>query len=161
MIAANMDPSAAAELIWPGRPARVTPLSGGITNHNFRVDVDGRSVTVEMADGTKERIPTRTTLWAAGILASSFVGAVAKATGAATDRNGRILVEPDLSLPGHPEIFAVGDAAVHRRGPSFPLDLRADAAQQRRHPVDSFRDRLQPRPDQPIDCKSRFGDRRR
>src|SRR5256885_3514366 len=48
MIAANMDPSAAAERIWPGRPARVAPLSGGITNHNFRVDVDGRSYVLRM-----------------------------------------------------------------------------------------------------------------
>ena len=76
------------------------------------VGVDGRSVTVEMAGGRSERIPTRTTLWAAGILASSFVGTVAKATGASTDRNGRILVARDLTVPGHPEIFAVGDAAV-------------------------------------------------
>ena len=76
------------------------------------VDVDGRSVAVEMTGGRSERIPTRTTLWAAGILASSFVGTVAKATGASTDRNGRILVHRDLTVPGHPEIFAVGDAAV-------------------------------------------------
>ncbi len=76
------------------------------------VDIDDHSVTVEHADGTRELIPARTVLWAAGILASSFVAAVAKAAGAPTDRNGRIEVGPDLTVPGHPEIFAVGDAAV-------------------------------------------------
>jgi NADH dehydrogenase len=76
------------------------------------VGLDGRSVSVEMAGGVAEEIPARTVLWAAGILVSSFVGAVAKATNAPTDRNGRILVGEDLTIPGHPEIFAVGDAAV-------------------------------------------------
>jgi NADH dehydrogenase len=76
------------------------------------VDIDDHSVTVERADGTRELIPARTVLWAAGILASSFVTAVARATSAPTDRSGRIKVQSDLTVPGHPEIFAVGDAAV-------------------------------------------------
>ena len=76
------------------------------------VAVDEHGVAVETADGATERIPARTTLWAAGILATSFVTAVARATKAPTDRSGRIRVEPDLTVPGHPEIFAVGDAAV-------------------------------------------------
>ena len=76
------------------------------------VDIDDHSVTVERADGTRELIPARTVLWAAGILASSFVTAVARATSAPTDRSGRIEVQSDLTVPGHPEIFAVGDAAV-------------------------------------------------
>ena len=43
-----MDPSGAVERLWPGRPARVTALSGGITNHNFRVDVEGESFVLRM-----------------------------------------------------------------------------------------------------------------
>ena len=43
-----MDAQAAVERLWPGRPATVTPLSGGITNHNFRIDVDGRSYVLRM-----------------------------------------------------------------------------------------------------------------
>ncbi|HZQ49266.1 MAG TPA: choline/ethanolamine kinase family protein [Candidatus Dormibacteraeota bacterium] len=43
-----MDPRAAAERLWPGRPLAVMPLSGGITNHNFRVDVDGRCYVLRM-----------------------------------------------------------------------------------------------------------------
>ena len=76
------------------------------------VGLDDHSVSVEMADGATEEIPARTVLWAAGILVAPFVEAVAKATDAPTDRNGRIVVGPGLTLPGHPEIFAVGDAAV-------------------------------------------------
>jgi NADH:ubiquinone reductase (H+-translocating) len=85
------------------------------------VAVDDHSVTVETGEGATERIPARTTLWAAGILVTSFVGAVARATGAPTDRNGRIQVEADLTVPGHPEIFAVGDAAVQPWKPNRPV----------------------------------------
>src|SRR4029453_13327438 len=59
----------------------------------------------------EERIAARTILWAAGVQASPLAAMLAHATGAATDRNGRLMVQPDLSLPGHPEIFAIGDMA--------------------------------------------------
>jgi NADH:quinone reductase (non-electrogenic) len=86
---------------------------GAIVRTGTRVvGVDDRSVTVEMDGGRSERIPARTILWAAGILVTPFVAAVAAATGAPSDRNGRIQVGPDLTIPGHPEIFAIGDAAV-------------------------------------------------
>jgi NADH dehydrogenase len=51
-------------------------------------------------------------LWAAGVQASPLAKALADATGAEVDRAGRIAVLPDLTIPGHPEVFAVGDAAV-------------------------------------------------
>jgi NADH dehydrogenase len=63
-------------------------------------------------EAAEETIPTRTVLWGAGVVASSFAKKVAAATGAETDRVGRVLVGPDLTIPGHPEIFVVGDAAV-------------------------------------------------
>jgi NADH dehydrogenase len=75
------------------------------------VDIDDASVRVAIGE-REERWPARTVLWAAGVQVSSFVAAVAKATGAEQDRAGRILVGPDLTIPGHPEIFVVGDAAV-------------------------------------------------
>ena len=59
----------------------------------------------------REVLPARTVLWAAGVQASSFARVVAAATGAEIDRSGRIVVGPDLSIPGHPEIFVVGDVA--------------------------------------------------
>jgi NADH dehydrogenase len=85
------------------------------------IDVDAHTVTV-LHDGAEETIPARTTLWAAGVQASTFVRRVAEAAGAETDRAGRILVGPDLTVPGHPEILALGDAAVQpwKKGKSVP-----------------------------------------
>jgi len=76
------------------------------------VHVDDRAVHVQGTDGTAHTIPTRTVLWAAGVLASSFVRNVAAATDADTDGAGRIRVTGELTIPGRPEIFVVGDAAV-------------------------------------------------
>jgi NADH:ubiquinone reductase (H+-translocating) len=76
------------------------------------VDLDEDGVKVTGPDGTAEAIPARTVFWAAGVLTARFARAVAEATGAPTDRSGRVLVGPDLTIPGHPEIFVVGDAAV-------------------------------------------------
>ena len=67
-------------------------------------------VDLEGPDG-KDRITAGTTIWAAGVQASPLAGLLAEATGSETDRSGRIAVLPDLSLPGHPEVFAVGDMA--------------------------------------------------
>jgi NADH dehydrogenase len=75
------------------------------------VHVDGSSVGL-VVGAREERLPTRTVLWAAGAQVSSFTRAVATATGAETGGAGRIVVGPDLTIPGHPEIFAVGGAAV-------------------------------------------------
>ena len=74
------------------------------------VGIDERSVHLEV-DGKPERLPARTVLWAAGVQASTFARVVAAATGAETDRAGRVVVGPDLTIPGHPEIFVVGDVA--------------------------------------------------
>ena len=64
-----------------------------------------------------ERIPTRTVVWAAGVSAVPLGAGL----GVPVDRIGRVLVEPDLSLPGHPEVFAVGDLAAFTHGPGGPL----------------------------------------
>ena len=61
------------------------------------------------AAGNASRLDTYTTVWAAGVEASPLAAELAKATGAELDRAGRIEVQPDLSLPGHPEVFVVGD----------------------------------------------------
>ncbi len=70
--------------------------------------MDQSSVTVKGPDGDT-RIPARTKIWAAGVQASPLATMLAKATGADTDRAGRVAVRPDCSLPGHPEVFAIGD----------------------------------------------------
>lgn len=81
------------------------------------VGIDEHGVDVETADG-RERIGAKTVLWAAGVQASSFARKVAEATGAETDKAGRVKVEPGLTIPGHPEIFVVGDAAIQPGGPN-------------------------------------------
>jgi NADH:ubiquinone reductase (H+-translocating) len=71
--------------------------------------VDARGVDYTDADGNTSRLDAYTTVWAAGVQATPLAKALAEASGAETDRAGRICVQPDLSLPGHPEVFAVGD----------------------------------------------------
>jgi NADH dehydrogenase len=73
------------------------------------VGVDEHGVDVKGADGTVTRYPARTKIWAAGVAASPLARLLADASGAECDRAGRIQVEPDCSIPGHPEVFAVGD----------------------------------------------------
>jgi NADH dehydrogenase len=75
------------------------------------VGVDPFGVDTEDGDGGKGRFECGTVIWAAGVQASPLARLLAEATGAETDRSGRIAVLPDLSLPGHPEVFAVGDMA--------------------------------------------------
>ena len=70
--------------------------------------IDEGGITVRKDDG-EERIEARTKVWAAGVQASPLAQILASATGAETDRAGRIMVEPDCTLPGHPEVFAIGD----------------------------------------------------
>jgi NADH dehydrogenase len=61
--------------------------------------------------GAEERLPTQTITWAAGVSASPLASALAAAAGASVDRGGRVVINQDLTLPGHPEIFALGDMA--------------------------------------------------
>jgi NADH dehydrogenase len=70
--------------------------------------MDSGSITVTGPDGER-RIPARTKIWAAGVRASPLAAMLAVATGADTDRAGRVAVRPDCTLPGHPEVFAIGD----------------------------------------------------
>ncbi|HEU4512258.1 MAG TPA: NAD(P)/FAD-dependent oxidoreductase [Nocardioidaceae bacterium] len=73
------------------------------------VDVDERGLEVQDKDGTHRRIDAVTKVWAAGVQASPLGRTLAEQTGARLDRAGRIGVNPDLTLPGHPEVFVVGD----------------------------------------------------
>jgi len=76
--------------------------------NTLAVDMDHFSITVKGPDGI-ERIPTRTRIWAAGVQASPLARLLAKKAGLEVDRAGRIPVEPDCSIAGHPEVFALGD----------------------------------------------------
>jgi NADH dehydrogenase len=72
-------------------------------------DVDRRGVTIQPRVGAAERIASRTVIWAAGVRASELARALAEQSGAELDRAGRVTVSPRLTLPGHPEVFALGD----------------------------------------------------
>jgi NADH dehydrogenase len=84
-------------------------------------DVKAHSVTIKCGDHA-EVVPTRTILWAAGVLASPLGLALAKRLGAKTDRAGRVIVDPDMTIPGHPEIFVIGDLSsfTHQTGKPLP-----------------------------------------
>jgi NADH dehydrogenase len=73
------------------------------------VMVEEGGLTVEDKSGVRTRIPTRTVVWAAGVQASSLTESLAEQSGAERDRSGRIKVRPDCTLPGHPEVFVIGD----------------------------------------------------
>jgi NADH dehydrogenase len=85
--------------------------------------IDAQAVTIRDQKGDVEHVPARTTVWAAGVTASSLAGRLGELTGAETDRAGRVTVEPDLSLPGHPEVIALGDMVRIRREDDEPLEL--------------------------------------
>lgn len=78
----------------------------------------------------EERIATRTVIWAAGVRASRLGRVLAEATGAPLDRLGRVAVEPDLTVPQHPEIFVIGDLASCPDANGRPLPGIAPVAMQ-------------------------------
>ncbi len=73
------------------------------------VDVDAAGIEVEDGDGSRRRIGSVTKIWAAGVAGSPLGRQVAEQSGAGVDRAGRVHVQPDLTLPGHPEVFVIGD----------------------------------------------------
>ncbi len=101
------------------------------------VEIGDGFVVVEPAGGERERIATRTVIWAAGVQASPLAERLATAAGLETDRAGRVQVEPDLTLPGHPEVLALGDM-VTVRGQALP-GIAPVAMQQGRHVAASIR----------------------
>ena len=132
----HIDPREAAILLVEGEP-RVLPtfppdlstkaerqlIALGVrslTNaHVTAIDAD--SVTID-SRGRQERIATHTVLWAAGVRASRLGKVLAERAGAKLDRAGRVVVEPDLSIPGHSEIFVIGDLSsfTHQGGKPLP-----------------------------------------
>jgi NADH dehydrogenase len=116
----------------------VTPLIGHAVT-----GLDDTGVVVRKGE-REQRIAARTIIWAAGVLASEIAGELAKAAGAETDRAGRIVVEPDLSVSGHADVIAIGDMAAVRGKPSFP-GLAPVAMQMGRYAARLVRARLRGR----------------
>jgi len=98
------------------------------------IDADG--VTYETRDGdatASHRLAARTVIWAAGVAGTPLGRSLAAATGATVDRGGRVVVEPDLSLPDHPEISVIGDLAAalsHGKGEPKPVPGVSPGAKQ-------------------------------
>jgi NADH dehydrogenase len=99
---------------------------GVMPRTNVKVtEIDDRGVTLQSG----ERIETRTVLWAAGVAPSEFGKALFEQASAPLDKQGRVMVEPDLTVPGHPEIFVIGDLAHLEQG-GKPLPGVAPVAMQ-------------------------------
>ena len=110
--------------------------------------IDAAGVTLDGRDGGAERIASRAVVWAAGVMASGLAGRLAELTGAERDRAGRITVESDLTLPGHPEVFAIGDMVRVRDANGEPVLLPGTAPvamQQGRYAARVVRARLRGR----------------
>ncbi|HUA02912.1 MAG TPA: NAD(P)/FAD-dependent oxidoreductase [Solirubrobacteraceae bacterium] len=126
----------------------VTPMLGSTV-----VGIDAESVTVSDSAGHTQRIPTRTVIWAAGVTASKLGARLGELTGAELDRAGRIEVRADLTLPGHPEVFALGDM-VRVRGADGSVvvypGVAPSAMQQGRYVAGVVRDRLESRDTPPF-----------
>ena len=151
----------ASDRLLPAFPPRLSANAGralerlGVTVllNTTIVDVDEQAVVVRDVDGGTARIPTRTTIWAAGVVACELSAVLAAASGAAVDRAGRIGVGPELTLQGRPEVIALGDmVSVHdAAGNDVPLPaLASTAMQQGRYAARRVRRRLQGKPVEPF-----------
>ncbi|MGB6941492.1 MAG: NAD(P)/FAD-dependent oxidoreductase [Bryobacteraceae bacterium] len=88
------------------RRLNVTPRTGV-----FVTNVDSGGITTKAQDGSEKKFAARTVIWAAGVAPSSFAQVLERRARATRDRQGRIIVNSDCSVPGHPEIFVIGDLA--------------------------------------------------
>ncbi len=134
------DPRLSAKAAEALRRLGVTPILNTRVVH-----VNDRSIYMKPESGDVTEIAARTVIWAAGVSASPLAAALAQASGAALDRAGRITVQPDLTLPGFPEVFAVGDMVRVSDGASatLPIPGTASAAtQEGRHVARAIRRRL-------------------
>jgi NADH dehydrogenase len=125
----------------------VTPLLAHTVTH-----IDGEGVTTSSPDGESTRYGARTVVWAAGVAPSGLARALADAGAGELDRAGRLIVEQDLTLRGHPEVFALGDMiAIRREGEVQALaGLAPVAMQQGRHAARSILGALSGKPHKPF-----------
>jgi NADH:ubiquinone reductase (H+-translocating) len=117
------------------------------------VGIDAAGVELKAPDGSTRRVGARTVIWAAGVAAASIAGRLAEAAGVETDRAGRMTVEPDLTLPGHPEVMALGDMVRVKSADGGVQDLPGVAPvamQQGRYAAASVKRRLAGKPTKPF-----------
>jgi NADH:quinone reductase (non-electrogenic) len=107
-------------------------------------DVDANGLEVKDTDGQVRRITSATKIWAAGVQASELGRILGEQSGAQVDRAGRIAVQPDLTLPGHPEVHVVGDMMSLNKLPG----VAQVAIQGGRYAAEAIKRRLAGRPPQ-------------
>lgn len=134
----NFKPSDAKIILLEGLP-RVFPMFAEKLSAQATKDLENLGVEVRTGSlvtsidahgvvvGGEERIDAETIVWAAGIQASSLTPSL-KDQGVELDRSGRVPVTNELTVPGHPEIFVIGDAAIIRSGDDKPLGAVAPVA---------------------------------
>ncbi len=107
------------------------------------IDIQDDCVTVQFSSGREEKIQSRVILWAAGVQASGLARQLGEASSAEVDRGGRVKVGPNLTLPGHPEVFVIGDMALAKgnNGKALP-GLAPVAMQQGRYVASLIKARL-------------------
>jgi NADH:ubiquinone reductase (H+-translocating) len=122
-----------------------------MVNHTV-TGINHTEVTLRATDGSEEPVACRTVVWAAGVTASPLAGLLGE-IGGDVDRAGRLTVEPDLTLSGHPEILALGDMVRVRgrdgQAVTYP-GVAPVAIQQGRYAARVIRNRLQERPTPPF-----------
>jgi NADH dehydrogenase len=109
------------------------------------VDVRPDGVAIEHATGDRRSVQSRTVVWAAGVVGAELAESLAAATGAALERGRRVAVGPDLTVRGHPEIFAIGDMAQVHDPAGSPVALPGVAPvamQEGRYAAQAIQDRL-------------------
>ncbi|WP_405139390.1 NAD(P)/FAD-dependent oxidoreductase [Nocardia sp. NBC_01388] len=101
----------------------------------FVTDIDEGKVTVKSKDGVERGIAAETVVWSAGVAVGGFAQLLAEATGCETDRAGRLLINPDCTVGGHADIYAIGDMTSLKGYPGqSPV-----AMQEGRHVADIIR----------------------
>lgn len=141
----SIDPKKARILLLDGGPRLLTSLPEDLSTHAAKsllhlgvrvkthamvTTIDGEGVAFRKPDGSIERLATKTVLWAGGVHVDGFGAKLAERTGVERDRGGRLKVNPDLTLPGYPEIYVVGDLADCPGPDGKPLPGVAQVAMQ-------------------------------
>src|SRR5262249_25039445 len=140
----HIDPRAARVILGEGGPrvlaAFLEPLSGGARRQLEALGVEVRTglhvtgIDVAGVAIGEERIEARTVLWAAGVAASPL----AKSLGAPLDRAGRVVVEPDLTIPGRDDVYVVGDLAHFEQGGALVPGVAPAAMQEGSHAAENI-----------------------
>ncbi|MBA0047147.1 NAD(P)/FAD-dependent oxidoreductase [Mycobacteroides sp. LB1] len=120
----HIDPTDARVILLDAAPAILPPFGEKLGNKARKrlekmgveiqlgamvTDVDRNGLTVKYSDGTTKRIESSCKVWSAGVSASPLGKTLAEQSGVELDRAGRVKVGPDLTIPGHPNVYVVGD----------------------------------------------------